>query len=254
MRKGKYLREQAFGRGDDMNKALLTTAFVVVCSMLSVFAQETDMGLSAGSAYIFRGITEEDAIVLQPKIETRMGLFGFKVWGNSNLEEWDQIDDQGVFSDLDVSFFLGVKDDIIDWQAGYTEYAKSTGVSPETMELYACVAWFATQNLQPRTALYYDIAEYEDFYANIGLGYVSFLGSSMEITAKGLIGYMGNDMSLGEKGGFNEYLLGVDMLYHVSDYTRLNIELAYTSSLDDDVLPEQPVDFYFVVGLSRIMM
>ncbi|OVE74151.1 hypothetical protein BVX94_01380 [bacterium B17] len=226
----------------------------VICGGISAAAQEAEMGISAGSAYVFRGVTEVDDIVLQPYIETRLAAFGFKVWGNSNLEEWDEIDDQGVFSDMDISFFFGNKDDILDYQLGYTEYVHSAGVSPETREIYAYAAWFATQHLKPLAALYYDIAQYDDFYGNLGLSYVSFLGNDMEITASGILGFIGSDMSLGSDGGLNEYVLAADLLYHVNDYTKLSVKLGYTSTLDDDVLPEQPVDFFFSAGLSRVML
>ena len=73
----------------------------------------------------------------------------------------------------------------------------------------------------------------------------------MGIELAGTIGNIGRKMSLGDKGGFNEWTVSAAVSYAVSGSISLRGTLGYTDALDKDVLPDQDVDLFGGISLSR---
>ena len=51
--------------------------------------------LAANSAYVWRGLTFNDGLVLQPSMDVRQGGFAFNVWGNLDLDDYNGAVDDG---------------------------------------------------------------------------------------------------------------------------------------------------------------
>ena len=60
--------------------------------------------------------------------------------------------------------------------------------------------------------------------------------------------YHGKKAALGNQGGFQEYTLTIGAVYDVGESVIVAGSVAYTDSLDEDVLPEQDINLY--AGLS----
>jgi uncharacterized protein (TIGR02001 family) len=108
----------------------MTTA--VLMATTATYGADATLSLDVASAYVFRGATYNDGLVLQPGMEVG-GLAGltFGVWGNLDLDDYDGTLEKGEFSELDpyVSYDLPVE--IVDLSVGYTEYTYPMGANAD---------------------------------------------------------------------------------------------------------------------------
>lgn len=73
-------------------------------------AAEVAAGGDLYSAYVWRGITLNDGLVAQPSMDVSVGGFNFNVWGNFDIDDYDDALDvlpEGKEAS-DVNFFGGV--------------------------------------------------------------------------------------------------------------------------------------------------
>jgi hypothetical protein len=240
-----------------INKCLGGYMFLAVLFLLfglgveNVLAVNGKIGLEARSAYVWRGITRTDGVVIEPYVDVKMGGFGIGVWGNVNVEDYDKIDDQGLFSETDIqlSYDLDVNTAIVG--LGYTEYQYSID-RENTRELFVSVRGpIFTDNLFAGIKIFYDIGVIKDAYLDATLDYVFKMVDSLKGDIGGSLGYAGNDMSIGEKSGFNDYSLFFGVVYDVDSNLELGGKVVYTDTLDREVLPDQPVNFFLCLNIAR---
>ena len=82
------------------------------------------------------------------------------------------------------------------------------------------------------------------------LDYSFPFGEKFSLDLGALVGYAGKDFSLGGESGFNEYTLSAVGSYSITESLKVSASLAYTDSIDEDVLPDQDVNFYGGPGIS----
>ena len=233
-------------------------ALCLCLSAAPLWAQEVTatVGADVNTAYVWRGRTRNDGAVVQPWLDIGLprGL-GLNVWGNLDVGDDDGMREEGEFSELRLrgsyDFDLGP----VFCDVGYIEYLFPAGSSTNalraaTREVYAAGEWPIAGGLSARVGVYYDFDEAQDLYARIGLGYgfepVDRLGVECEAT----LGYAGEDAAPGRSGGFQEYTLTLGAVYDAGDAVVVAGSVAYTDSLDEDVLPEQDVNVYGGLSLA----
>lgn len=212
-------------------------------------ADEADMGLGLSSAYVWRGITVNENPVLQPFTDFTFEMFSVNTWGNINLDEYDRIQNHGLFSEIDVTLSWVFSVSTIDYQVGWIEYLYSDGTN-NTREVYGVAKVFLFEDVFADLGIYYDVDEIDDVYARARLGYIIRLSESLDAQLAGSVAAAGKDMSAGDSGGFHDYSVSLDLIHGADSLCETAISVIHTGSLDEDVLPEQEIDFYVTCSVT----
>jgi hypothetical protein len=221
---------------------ILTILFSLVLAHNCIAEKEVKLGLEAGSAHVWRGITVIDGITITPSSEIIMDGFGLVTRGSIDVENYRDTDDEGLFLEGDVELYYKFVLDSIHCKAGYQEFLKGKRNNARN-ELFASVGMYFAENLMGRFNLFYEVAELEDFYGQFQLLYDFNIGDAFDGELIGSIGAAGEKVSLGEDAGLHDFLLGLEVTHGRHSSLELGGKLAYTGNIDDDVLPDQPVDF-----------
>ncbi len=215
----------------------------------TAFAADVTAGTDFVSAYVWRGITFNDAIVAQPYIDVASGGFGINIWGNMDIDDYDDTRDSGEFSELDLTLSHGFSLDPVDVGLGYIEYLFPAGVEG-TREVFLgmSVEWMA--GFSSGITGYYDFDEVNDYYMNASVGYDHDFANGVGLGLGAEAGFSGDDASAGKDGGFHEYLLSVDCSYPVTEAAEMSAFMAWADNFDKDVLPDQDTDLFGGIGIS----
>lgn len=204
----------------------------------------TSLDVELRNAHVWRGITAVDGIVLQPAGTIGLQNFGVTVWGNIDLEEVDEIDEQGLFSEFDLMLFYTFQWDVLDCVVGYSEYFENKA-NGAAREVHAGVSWYVMDQVYASVRCFYEIDNVRDPYAQFRIAYEGYLGEEFEVDVGLSIGVVGDDQAMGGERGFNEYAFDLEVKRVADTSAEMGCNLGYVGSLDEDVLPEQAVDFHF---------
>jgi hypothetical protein len=232
---------------------------VVLCLGLGVGAGlagdvAVTVGTDINSAYVWRGATLNEGAVVQPWLDIDLphGL-KLNVWGNLDIEEDANARQAGEFSEVRLRgayrFALGP----LACDAGYIEYLFPVGSATNTppvgtRELYAAGDLQLGGGLAAWAALYYDFDEAEALYANAGLRYGCSPLNRLNLALSAAVGYVG--ATAAGQTGPREYTVTLGAFYEAGDAVVLAGSLAYTDSLDEDVLPEPDTHLYGGISLA----
>lgn len=226
-------------------------AAILFCGFFPAEADEAVFDLGIESAYVWRGITMEDKAVLQPSMSLTIRSFRVCAWGNVNLDDYDRIQNHGLFYETDITLSYLFTVNGINCDAGWIEYIfpESSG---NTREIYGRARWLFQRGLYSEAELYFDVDEAKDIYARGSAGWVVDLGESLEVDLGCSASIAGSDMSGGDHGGFHDYSFSLRLTHGADTLRRLYAHITYTDTLDRDVLPEQEVDVYAGAGISLL--
>jgi len=224
---------------------------IAVCLGLGyVQAAEVEVGVDVNSAYVWRGRTLNDGVVVQPAIDISMPSgFGINVWGNLDVGDYDGSLEEGAISRIEVKGSYGFDVGPVACDVGYIEYlfpwtGSTNTVRTGTREVYAVGEIPIVGGMAARVAVYYDFDEVKDIYANLGLIYAFEISDGWSTEMSTLAGNAGRDASAGEDGGLHEYTFSLSTTYDVGESVVFGASLAYTDTFDKDVLPEQDVNVH----------
>ena len=230
------------------NVVYITVVLALVFgASLSAHADEAMIGLDLWSAYVWRGITRNDKPVLQPSMNVTIADFSVDAMGNIDLDGYDDVQNHGLFTEIDLTFSYGFEIESVEYRVGWIEYIFADGAG-NTREIYGKAKTYITDQLFADAGVYYDIDELKDVYVRGGFGFVFDLGDSLEGLLGCSIAATGNSMSLGDDGGLHDYSFSFGVTHGAGSLRELALKILYTNTMDDDVLPEQEVDVY--VGAS----
>jgi uncharacterized protein (TIGR02001 family) len=200
-------------------------------------AAEASVSLDVASAYVFRGATLNDGLVLQPGLEVSGLPVTLGVWGNFDIDDNDGALEENEFSEIDIYASYDIPVDALDLSVGYTEYTyPGGGVADREVSLSAGF----DVALAPSVAVYYGIdGGIEDsIYAEVGIGHELTIGLAVELGAT--VGYADPD---GGESGFSHYTASLG-----TSLGCLGVSVTYIGEIDDDVL-ETDTD---VVGMLSV--
>ncbi len=238
-----------------MKKKLFLLAAMVISTVFSVgnvFAADATAAVDVNSAYVWRGITFNDGVVVQPSVDVTSGGFAFNVWGNFDVDDYDNTLESGEFSEIDLTASYGFTVKSVSFTVGYIEYLFPAGGSG-TRELYGSIEIEPVKGLATGVDVYWDFDEVEDYYVNLNLGYSRDISDKLSMDFSASAGYAGDNMSIaygGTKGGFHDYNISLGLGYATTDALNVSGFIAYADSFDDEVLPDQDVDLFGGVGVS----
>lgn len=231
------------------------SGLLVIMVMLTAgtaVAAEVSGGVDLYSAYVWRGITFNDGLVVQPSMDVTAGGFNFNVWGNFDIDDYDNSLDDGEFSEIDLTLSYTVEAGPLSITGGYIEYLFPTtdvGGAPGTREIFVDLSGEPADGFILGATAYYDIDEVEDYYLTPYVGYSLAINDEVSLDFGASCGYAGEDFALGGESGFHEYTFYLGAGYQM-DSVSLSALLGYTDTMDKDVLPEDAADVNFFGGIG----
>lgn len=232
---------------------------VVLAGLCAGTGYGADASVSAdlNQGYVWRGMTFNDGLVLQPSVAVSTeGGFGINVWGNMDIGDYGGTMQEGEFSETDITLSYSLTAGGCEMSVGMIEYlyahqsTEDMGALPGTREVYLSLSREIAKGVSAGVNVYYDFDEVDDYYANLFLGYSASLSDKIGLECSGSVGSIGRDMSLGGKGGLNDYSVSTTISFAASEAMSISGTLGYTGSMDKDVLPEQDVDLFGGVNIS----
>lgn len=233
---------------------VLSAVMALLTGLVSTPAMAADAtaALDINSAYVWRGQTFNDGLVLQPSIDVaaKNGL-GINVWGNYDIGDYNNTLDENEFSEIDLTVSYGFSVGKLDLAVGAIEYL-FPATDPDgdgngenataTTELYLSLGMPIVGGLSAGLNIYYDIDAYDELsYATFSLTYAYDITEKMNLEAGGSIGYAGDDFAKaagGDDGGLYDYTLSLSLGYTISDAWSASAKVTYVDALDDDHLKE----------------
>lgn len=217
-----------------------------------VLAADATAAIDVNSAYVWRGQTFNDGMVIQPSIDVaaKNGL-GINVWGNYDIDDYDGALDKNEFSEIDLTVSYGFSLSKLDIGIGAIEYlfpatdpdGDGFGSGPTaTTELYLSLGMPIVGGLSVGLVGYYDIDLYDEFtYATLSLSYAHNFTDEFSLEAGASMGYAGKEFAQaagGEDGGLYDYTLSVSLGYTITDAWSVAANFTYVDALDDDNLKD----------------
>lgn len=202
--------------------------------------EEAPVSLSVGvdfaTAYVFRGVTYNDGMVAQPWMDatTSWGL-NFGVWGNFDLDDYDDTLEEDQFSEIDLYIGWGTTlADMVDVGVAYCEYTYPMSDSKADREI-SLSAGMPVGPIGLGVAAYFGVGggiektTYLEATADYGIDITEDISAG----AFASVGYFISDDDDSEDG-FQDYSVGVS-----AGWKNIGISVAYIGQGDDDVLPEE---------------
>lgn len=230
-----------------MKRIIPLIALAIVLASSSAYAADATAALDINSAYVWRGITFNDEMVLQPSMDVTKGGFGFNVWGNYDLmdddDEYD-IDNEQVseFSEVDLTLSYGFSISKLDVGIGIIEYMFPIAAGSGTREIYLDLGMEIIDGLSVNLTHYQDVDEVESFYTAFAIGYSISVSDALGVDIGASVGYADEDWaeynSGGTESGFHDYSLSLGVSYAVSEALSVGASISYVDTMNEDVLNE----------------
>ena len=216
---------------------MLVFLTAMMMSAGSAFGADVTAAIDVNSAYVWRGQTFNDGLVVQPSVDVAAGNFGLNVWGNLDVDDYDDTLDSGEFSEIDLTLTYAIAAGPVGLTAGYIEYLFPTAEGGAFREVFLDASIEPVDGFSTGITGYYEFDEVEDYYLNAYLGYGMELDSGLSVDCGASVGYTGEDYSVGGESGFQEYTLSLGLGYPINDMISVSAGIGYTDSIDDDVAP-----------------
>lgn len=245
-----------------MKKMLFVLAGIIMAAGVSTSAYSADatMTLDVNSAYVSRGATYNDGLVLQPSLDVVKGGFDVNIWGNIDMNDYNDTLEEGKFSEIDLALYYSHAIDKLTLTGGIISYvyppndktsSANGNIFQSYNELYANGTLALIDNLALGLSVYYQLDEggKDTLYSNLGLNYTYPVNDKLSVTGGALAGYMQRRESIGESG-FNEYKLSLKASYALTSTIGIGANINYVDAIDDDVLTFVDVNTYGGVTVS----
>jgi uncharacterized protein (TIGR02001 family) len=219
---------------EKMNRIMKAAGMVAAVAMVgtTLYAAEASLSLDVASAYVFRGSTFNDGVVLQPGLEVGgLGGLSVGVWGNLDIDDYDGALADGEFSELDIYGSYAVPVEGLDLSIGYTEYAYPSGGGDADREL-GVSAGVGVAGVDLGAGVFYGVdGGIEDsLYLELSAGSSFELSDRVGLDLGATVGYMSPDEG---EDGFSHYTASVGL-----NCAAVSAGVTYIGQIDDDVLPD----------------
>jgi len=245
-----------------MKKRLLIMT-LAACAAVAVQAADVSTYVDFASAYVFRGATFNNGLVMQPgaeisgfPIDEACGSLAIGIWGNYDLDDNDG--EGSDFSEIDYYLSYTLPIEALDLSMAYTEYVYPESGLTNDKELNLTIgSALGTNGLYASVAVNYGVGGYLDdsWYIQPALEYETELSDALTASAGISIGYVisGGDIKAdGVADGFNDATASVGLGYALNDNWSVSGGLTHIAQLDDDVLSDDAydVDLVATVGIA----
>nr|WP_320011786.1 MltA-interacting MipA family protein [uncultured Desulfobulbus sp.] len=232
-------------------------AVALVGGVSQAEAATATAAVDLNSAYVWRGMTSNNSIVLQPSVDVATDNgFSINVWGNMDIDDgYNPEYHSGEFSEIDITLNYAFSLDTIDANVGIIEYTfPDLSGAESTTELYIGLSHELGYGFSIGGTVYYDCDMADGFYISLELGYSYDINNKTNLSLGGLISYatenFANYYAGATDSGFYNYTLSSSLSYQVTDSLAIGANLALSDSMDDDVLTEDAVQTNVYGGVS----
>ena len=211
------------------------------------------------SAYVWRGQTYNDGLVVQPSVDITKGGFGLNVWGNFDLEDYDDNYESWEFSEVDINASYIFKLNTVDLGLGYIEYlyptTKRSGQSG-TREIYGSLGVPLPLGVSFGVKIYYDFDEVNDLYIDLGFDYAYHFTDQLSLGAGVSIAYAGDEYCVDGSAGLYDYNFSISGEFALDEALSVSAFVKYTDTMDNDNLRDMnrpgtlDVNFYYGIGVA----
>jgi uncharacterized protein (TIGR02001 family) len=141
--------------------------------------------LDVNSAYVWRGLTFNDGMVLQPSINVAAeNGFSVNAWGNLDIDDYNGALNDGEFSEIDLTATYAFTLGPVDANVGIIEYTFPNGAE-STTEIFAGLSYALGHGFSLGSTVYYDCDQVDDFYVTAELGYSYDLNEKTNLSLGG---------------------------------------------------------------------
>lgn len=202
----------------------------MVCGISYAEGPAYSVSMDAASAYVFRGTTFNDGLVLQPGGEAAMGDITVGVWGNYDVDDYGGTIDDNKLSEVDYYASYALPVDAVGLSVGYTAYNYPDSDADTDHEISMSAEIDAM--LSPSLAVYYGVdgGIKKSVYVELGLGHEFEISEDLTAETTVAVGYLDPDSG---DSGFSHANIGVDLGYKI-----FHAGVTYVAQLDDKVLPD----------------
>ena len=239
-----------------MKRSISLAVMILLVASAPAWSADATAALDINSAYVWRGITFNDGLVAQPSMDVAVGNFGFNVWGNFDIGDYDETLDANNFSEIDLTLSYGITVWKIDLGVGLIEYLFPSGPGSGfgTREVYLSVGIPIVAGLSAGVDFYYDVDETHGYYAVANVGYALDITEKFGLEAGVTAAYASEDAALTGEAGLHDYSASLSASFALTDALSIGAGINYVGTFDEDVLPKGPValdtEFYGGVSIS----
>ncbi len=203
-------------------------------------AQATDVsiGTDVASAYVFRGITVNDGLVIQPyaiatgfPIPEKYGTVTIGSWANYDIGDYGDTLDNNKFSEVDLFVYYALPVSLLDVIVGYTEciYPDSEVTNDRELNL-SLSKGIGETGITPYFKAYYGIYGGLDgiSYLQGGIGYKIPVTKILSLAADAGVGYTAGSV----ERGFNDVTGSLTAIYALTANLNLKASITYLAELD----------------------
>ncbi len=244
----------------EMSKTICAIALILAALTMAVSAADVSVGVDFASAYVFRGVTFNDGMVLQPYIEAS-GAMTLGVWANHDIGDYNDAVEGGQFSEIDLYASYDLPIEVVGVSLGYTEYTYPHGSADADREVSLSLSKEFTVAegvpLTPSIGVYYglDGGIGKDLYIEAGLEASKDLAENLSLDVSAVAGYLSPDDD-GAESGFSHLTAGLSLSYALDEKTSIGASAYYVGQLDDKVLVDvdeggaYDTEFYGVISIA----
>jgi len=239
--------------------AVLVAVVLIGFAIQPGWAADVTGAADINSAYVWRGQTFNDGLVVQPSVDIVKGGFGLNVWGNFDIEDYNDNYESAEFSEVDISATYVFDLDTVDLGIGYIEYlyptTKRSGQSG-TREVFGGLKVPLPLNIYLGIDLFYDFDEVNDLYINMGFDFSHDFTEQLSLGAGVSIAYAGDEYCADDSAGLYDYNFSISGEFALDEALSVSAFIKYTDSMDNDNLRDlnRPgtldVNFYYGIGVS----
>jgi uncharacterized protein (TIGR02001 family) len=213
-----------------MKKAILMTVMMAGVAVAGAArGAEASASLDVASAYVFRGATFNDGLVLQPGLEVAGLPITLGVWGNLDVDDYGGALEKWEFSEIDIYASYDIPVEVIGLSLGYCEYTyPAGGEADREVSLTAGLDTLLAPSVM--VAYGFDGAIERTVYVEASLGHDFELSECSSLSLGATVGYVSPDEG---EAGFSHYTASASL-----SYKALSAGVTYIGQIDDDVLPD----------------
>ena len=210
----------------------------VSATAMAMDCVEVTAAVDVNSAYVWRGMTNNDGFVAQPSVNFSTCGFNLNVWGNVDIDDYDDQLDGGEMSETDITLNYGFELGKVTTTVGYIEYLFPNNLWEDTREVYLSLGLPLGAGFTTTLDTYYDFDEIDDYYSKLGLAYGYDINDKTALTVGAAAGYAGDNFCADKEAGFFDYSLSLKLGYAVTECLSLSAGVTYVDAIDDDNLVE----------------
>ncbi|HMP72270.1 MAG TPA: TorF family putative porin [Kiritimatiellia bacterium] len=211
-----------------MTKVLAAVAAASVTAGSAALAAEATVGVDVSSAYVFRGATFNDGFVAQPYLDVSGLPIDIGVWGNLDIDDYDDSLNSGEFSEINIYASYTIPVEGVDASIGYTEYIYPGAELEADREVSLSLGLDVP--LAPSVGIYYglDGGIKKNIYVEAGLGHDIELDEGISLSLGAAVGYLNPDEG---ESGFSHWQVSAAL-----NYDFISLGVTYVDTIDKDVL------------------